>query len=133
MSEHGGAMEWDEGYCPYCGSWPAFVELAGGRPTLRCSFCALGWQLRSHRCLYCASADHHFVRAAPEGQSRNHIELCASCGHYTKVIEVGEPTPFPLLAIEDLATMDLDRAAMDKQYQRPDLPDLDAIEPLRSC
>ena len=133
MNDRSGPLEWEGGYCPFCGSWPAFIELAADARTLRCSFCALGWQLHSHRCLYCTNSDDRFVRAAPEGQSRNHLELCASCGHYTKVIEVGEPTPFPLIAIEDLATMELDRAAMEKEYQRPDLPDLDAIEPLRSC
>jgi hypothetical protein len=133
MSEHGRLLEWAEGYCPFCGSWPAFIELAEGTRTLRCSFCALGWQLDAHRCLYCANGDAGFVRASPEGRTRSYLELCARCGYYTKVIEVGTPTPFPLIAIEDLATMPLDEAAMDKAYQRPDLPDLDAIEPLRSC
>ena len=36
-----------------------------------------------------------------------------------------DPTPFPLLAIEDLASMDLDRGAMKRDYRRPELFDLD--------
>ena len=59
------------------------------------------------------------------------IELCAKCGSYTKVISVDEATPFPLLAIEDLATMDLDGAAMERGYRRPELYDFDSIEPLK--
>ena len=45
------------------------------------------------------------------------------------MIDVQEPTPFPLLAIADLATIELDQGAMDRGYRRPELFDLDAIEP----
>ena len=38
---------WDRGYCPFCGSWPVFIESTGGTRTLRCSYCALGWSLQS--------------------------------------------------------------------------------------
>jgi hypothetical protein len=48
------------------------------------------------------------------------------------VVEVETPTPFPLLAIEDLATMSLDRGAMERGYRRPELIDLDAIEPRKT-
>jgi hypothetical protein len=44
------------------------------------------------------------------------------------VIAVSAPTPFPLLAIQDLATMTLDEGAMNRGYRRPELFDLDAIE-----
>ena len=54
------------------------------------------------------------------------------CANYTKVIESAAPAAFPLLAIEDLATMDLDEGAMQRGYRRPDLVDLDSIEPLTS-
>jgi hypothetical protein len=68
--------------------------------------------------------------AAPDmSQPGRCVELCAGCGGYTKVTGAASLTPFPLLAIEDLATMDLDEAAMNRGYQRPDLVDLDAIDP----
>jgi hypothetical protein len=57
------------------------------------------------------------------------LELCGACGNYTKVFDAASPTPFPLIAIEDIATMDLDEGAMSRKYQRPDLFDLDAIDP----
>jgi hypothetical protein len=40
------------------------------------------------------------------------------------VIEVTALTPFPLIAIEDLATSDLDRGAMERGYGRPKMVDL---------
>lgn len=122
--------DWDRGYCPCCGSWPAFIEVASGSRRLRCSFCAASWPLTSERCVYCANAGSDFVTAAPD-LSRKHrrIELCGTCGNYTKVIETAAPTPFPLLAIEDLASVDLDQGAMTREYGRPKLFDLDAIDP----
>src|SRR2546426_6044324 len=36
---------WNRGYCPACGSWPALAEVVGGRRVLRCSFCAVAWEL----------------------------------------------------------------------------------------
>jgi len=121
---------WDRGYCPFCGSWPAYIEAQDAARVLRCSYCALGWSLQSHRCIYCAHAGENFVAAAPDvNQPERRVELCGACGGYTKVIETAEPTPFPLVAIEDLATMDLDRGAMERGYRRPELVNLDAIEP----
>ena len=73
------------------------------------------------------------MQASPGASDQaRYLELCSACGSYTKVIRVADETPFPLLAIEDLGTMDLDEAAMQRGYSRPDLVDLDAIEPLAS-
>jgi hypothetical protein len=125
-----GVHDWDRGYCPCCGSWPALVELLNGARVLRCSFCAASWELQSHRCIYCGNADTRFVAAAPDmAHQDRRLELCGGCGSYTKVIEVSSLTPFPLVAIEDLATIDLDEGAMGREYGRPRLFDLDAIDP----
>ena len=124
---------WNRGYCPLCGSWPAFIEGMSGDLVLRCSYCALGWSLTPHRCVYCGNADDTFVSAAPDlAHPARRVELCGRCSGYTKVIDVGEPTPFPLLAIADLATIDLDQGSMDRGYRRPELFDLDTIEPRTS-
>jgi formate dehydrogenase maturation protein FdhE len=123
---------WDHGYCPCCGSWPAFIEAQPGSRSLRCSFCAFAWDLQSHRCIYCGNSGKDFVSATPDASRQRHLELCAQCGNYTKVIEVPEPTPFPLLAIEDLASMDLDQGAMGREYRRPELCDLNSVEPFKS-
>ena len=119
--------------CPFCGSWPAFIEAQGGKRALRCSYCALEWAPASNSCVYCGNAGSDFVAAAPDVQQpQRRVELCRRCSGYTKVIEVEDPTPFPLLAIEDLATLSLDRGAMERGYRRPELFDLDTIEPRTS-
>jgi hypothetical protein len=115
---------WDRGCCPACGSWPAIIEDAAGHG-LRCSFCAAQWRLSSYRCLYCGNDNERFITAAPNPeQPGRRLQLCGECGGYVKVLETGTPAEFPLVAIEDLASMDLDMVAMERKYLRPPLPEI---------
>jgi FdhE protein len=118
---------WDRGYCPACGSWPAFAELSGGVRRLRCSFCAAAWQPSVCRCVYCAEEGEAFSLAAPEEERPAwRLELCAACGGYLKSIEAAAPIRYPLLAVDDMETTALDIVAMNRGYGRPPLPDFGA-------
>jgi FdhE protein len=114
--------EWDRGYCPACGSWPAMAEVVGGHRVLRCSFCAAGWELPRYACVYCGEDGGPFVTAAPDQERKDRrVEVCSACGGYLKTVDTFVLSPFPLLSIADLETMDLDMAAMEHGYQRPAL------------
>jgi FdhE protein len=114
---------WTRGYCPMCGSWPALAETAERR-TLRCSFCALAWDLPTYGCVYCGDQSAAFVTAAPDLERKDRrLELCKSCGGYMKTVDVAALTPFPLLPVADLETMDLDMAAMERGFGRPQMKD----------
>ena len=116
---------WDRGYCPACGSWPAIAEVVGGRHALRCSFCAASWEVSSYRCIYCSNDSDAFVTAAPNAEDAGRrLQMCNACGGYLKVLDLTAPTEFPLVAIEDLASMDLDMAAIERKYMRPALPEI---------
>jgi FdhE protein len=111
---------WRQGYCPVCGSWPALVETMAEARILRCSFCALAWSLDDAGCLYCGEAGPAFNRSCPDpARQDRRLESCGRCKSYVKAIDVDELAPFPLLAIADLETMDLDVLAMQQGFQRP--------------
>jgi FdhE protein len=111
---------WSHGYCPLCGSWPALAEVVEGHRILRCSFCALAWELSTYGCIHCGNRSSTFVTTAPNGDRIDRrLEACRHCGGYLKTADVPEPSPFPLLAIADLETMELDLMAMEKGYSRP--------------
>jgi FdhE protein len=113
---------WTHGYCAACGSWPALAEAVGGHRLLRCSFCATAWELPTYACVYCGEAGERFVTAAPDQERTDRrLEVCSACGSYLKTVETAEASPFPLLAVADLETMDLDVAAMNHGYARPPL------------
>lgn len=114
--------EWNRGYCPACGSWPAMAEVVEGHRILRCSFCAAAWELTTYACVYCGEEGEGFVTAAPDEERKDRrVEVCSACGSYLKTVDTPALSPFPLLSIADLETMDLDMAAMDRGYVRPPL------------
>ena len=121
---HDALNKWDLGFCPICASWPAIVEVTGDH-FLRCSFCATSWQLSNYRCLYCNNDGENFITAAPDPeQPGRRLQMCGECGGYVKVLAVEIPSVFPLLAIDDLASMDLDLLAIERKYVRPVLPEI---------
>jgi FdhE protein len=115
---------WNHGFCPACGSWPAIAEVVSGRRGLRCSFCAYAWEMHGARCIYCGESGEPFTAAAanPQREDRR-LELCSACRSYMKSVDVPEWSPFPLIAIADLETMDLDMAAIERGFSRPPLKD----------
>jgi FdhE protein len=113
---------WNRGYCPACGSWPAVAEVVAGHRVMRCSFCAVGWELTTYACIYCDESGEKFVTAAPDQERKDRrLEVCSACGGYLKTIDMTELSPFPLLSISDIETTDLDVAAMEHGYARPAL------------
>jgi FdhE protein len=125
--------EWNKGYCPACGSWPAVAEVVEGHRLLRCAFCAATWERTIYACVYCDEQGDAFITAAPdEERNDRRTELCQSCGAYLKAIDTTEISPFPLVAIADMETMDLDLAAMDHHYGRPPLKEFRAGAKLKA-
>jgi FdhE protein len=110
---------WSRGTCLACGSWPALAEFFFGERLHRCAYCAAAWRIESRGCTYCGEHGEHF-RTIPidRGHPGKRLEVCRRCGGYLKTIDVASPAPFPLLAIEDFATADLDRAAAAHGFSR---------------
>lgn len=110
---------WDHGYCPACGSWPALAEFFFGERLLRCAFCACTWRQALDQCAFCHERGENFATVVPDReQPGRRIELCRACGGFLKTLDVELVTPFPLVAIEDLASSDLDQAALHHGFKR---------------
>jgi len=121
---HTALHEWTHGYCPACGSWPALAEVVSSHRLLRCSFCAAAWEMSNYACVYCAEEGEAFVTAAPDQERIDRrLEVCGNCAGYLKTVDLSSVSPFPLVAIADLETMDLDAAAMEHNYSRPPAKD----------
>jgi FdhE protein len=72
--------------------------------------------------VYCEENGEPFITAAPDEERKDRrVEVCGACSGYFKTVDVRGLSPFPLLAIADLETMDLDVAAMERGYGRPPL------------
>ncbi len=123
-----GLRRWNRGYCPACGSWPAFSEEVDDVQLLRCSFCGHGWPV-GPGCGYCggAPANVTWLKEAPSAPRR--AQVCGACGGYLKHLELQTRTPFELLPVEDLASTPVDLLAAGHGHGRPPLPEFG--EPLR--
>ncbi|MDQ3810836.1 MAG: formate dehydrogenase accessory protein FdhE, partial [Chloroflexota bacterium] len=55
-----------------------------------------------------------------EGEMRFRITVCEHCQGYLKVGNAFDPPPPELLGLDDLASVHLDVAAIERGYRRPD-------------
>ena len=115
---------WIEGYCPVCGAWPAFAEVRGIERSryLRCGRCGGGWQAQCLSCLYCGITDHEeLVSLVPEKNGSNAvIDACKRCLGYVKTFTTLQGSPPAKVMVDDLASVDLDIAALEQGCRRPE-------------
>jgi FdhE protein len=115
---------WTHGYCPVCGSWPAFAEVRGieRRRYYRCGRCGGEWHANALSCAYCATSNHNdLVALVPGngGSSRGAIDACRRCLGYVKTLTTLQGCAPGAVMLEDLATVALDVAALEQGYVRP--------------
>jgi FdhE protein len=114
--------DWSEGYCLVCGAWPALAETRGIERNryLRCGRCGGEWQAHILRCGYCGTNDHeHFTTLVPEKAGSTAIEACTRCHGYVKTFTRLQGCPPASVLLEDLASVELDVAALAQGYKRP--------------
>jgi FdhE protein len=115
---------WVEGYCPVCGSWPAFAEVRGIERSraFRCARCGGQWHARVLSCPYCTEGSHdEHVSLVPEngGAHRGVIDACKRCSGYVKTFTMLQGCQPDTVMLEDLATVHFDVAALEQGYTRP--------------
>jgi FdhE protein len=114
---------WVEGYCPLCAAWPAFAEVRGIERSryFRCGRCGGEWHARALRCPYCDTSDHDQLATlmAENGGSNAAIDACLHCHGYVKTFTRLQGCAPDTVMVEDLASVDLDVAALEHGYARP--------------
>jgi FdhE protein len=117
---------WKRGTCYVCGALPVFGELQGNGQALhlRCGLCGADWEHSRLACVHCGNDDHRSREYLfPEGRhDLAHVEACARCRTYLKIIPAFAPNPVDMLSVEDLATVHLDAAARERGYRRTTTP-----------
>lgn len=116
-------VPWARGFCPICGAWPAAAERRGlaRERRLRCGRCGADWAAIAFWCPYCEHGQHRELGSlVPEedGEARQ-VDICCRCQGYVKSIATlrgWSPAEVPVI---DLATADLDVAAVEQGYRRP--------------
>jgi FdhE protein len=110
-------------WCPTCGAWAALAEARGleRERRLRCARCGGDWRTEWLTCPYCGIDDHTRLASLvgdATGESRK-IEACRECTAYVKTVTTLAAADASTLRLLDLATVDLDLAALERGFTRP--------------
>jgi FdhE protein len=117
--------DWKRGYCPMCGAWPGLTELrmAEQHRYLRCLRCGAAWPSRRLLCVFCGNDDHRSLGYLQgQREPRFRVEVCERCKAYLKAMNAFESSAPEYLLLDDLASVHLDIAALERGYARPQEP-----------
>ena len=111
------------GWCPICAAWATLTESRGleGARRLRCGRCGAEWAAHWLRCPFCGTDEHARLRglaSATTSESRR-ADGCAACGAWVKTIATLGACTVAEVRLLDLATVELDVAALERGWKRP--------------
>lgn len=118
-------IQWKEGYCPVCGSFPSvgclgrpdpdqseFAKGGGGHKYLHCSLCGYDWRFRRGTCPGCSNEEPGAIEYMRSPQATwERIELCRKCNTYVGNVDLRETSENPNLDAAALGMMYLDMVA----------------------
>jgi formate dehydrogenase maturation protein FdhE len=117
--------DWSQRFCHVCGALPALVEVVGLERArhLRCARCGAGWKANVLLCPFCDERDHarlgSLMPDGPQGQIC-WVETCQTCSSYIKARAALRGAALEHVLIEDARTLELDIAAAERGFQKPD-------------
>lgn len=108
---------WHHGHCPFCGWEPDFAVITPAADRrLVCGRCLAQWLFDSLTCPFCANDDRALITSFATRDGRYRVYACDVCKRYLKAFD-GRNTARPvLLAVDTIATLPLDAAAMQRGY-----------------
>ena len=87
---------------------------------LRCGRCGGAWHSQILHCAYCANTNHdELATLSPENPgTTGSVDACKRCRGYVKLFTRLQGCPPAQVILEDLASVDLDVAALEQGYTR---------------
>jgi hypothetical protein len=108
---------WGHAHCPFC-AWEAefAVILPSGDRQLVCGRCSALWPFAAFTCPFCANDDRSRVTSFTTRDGRYRVYGCDSCRRYLKAYDARNAARPVLIAVDTIATLPLDAAAMQRGY-----------------
>jgi hypothetical protein len=109
--------EWGRAHCPFCGWEPEFaVIVPSGDRHLICGRCSGVWPFASFTCPFCANDNRSRVTSFTTRDNRYRVYGCDVCHRYIKAYDARNASRPVLVAVDTIATLPLDAAAMQRGY-----------------
>jgi Protein involved in formate dehydrogenase formation len=110
--------EWRQPSCPLCGGEPEFAYInPAAERLLICGRCTGQWHYDAIACPYCENMDRKQITSFTSRDGRYRIYACDVCHRYLKAFDGRDGSRPVLLAVDSIATLPLDAAAIQRGYQ----------------
>ena len=110
--------DWTRGYCPVCGGEPdlAVITPAAER-LLICSRCLARWRFDQIMCPFCRNEERSRITSFTSRDGRYRLSGCDVCERYLKAYDARNASRPVMPAVDSVATLPLDAAAMQRGYK----------------
>jgi FdhE protein len=110
--------DWRQPSCPLCGGEPEFAYInPAAERLLICGRCTGQWHYDAIACPYCENKDRSQITSFTSRDGRYRIYACDMCRRYLKAFDGRDGSRPVLLAVDSIATLPLDAAAIQRGYQ----------------
>lgn len=109
---------WQRGACPLCAGEPELAVItASAERLLICGRCAARWPFPQITCPFCLNADRGRITSFASRDGQYRLSACDECERYLKAFD-SRNSPRPVMpAVDAVATLPLDAAAIQKGYR----------------
>jgi FdhE protein len=108
---------WHFGHCPFCGWEPDFAVITPSADRrLICGRCLAQWAYGSLTCPFCSNDDRTQITSFATRDGRYRVYACDVCRRYLKAYDGRNASRPVMIAVDTIATLPLDAAAMQRGY-----------------
>jgi hypothetical protein len=108
---------WRHGHCPICGWEPDFAVITpSAERRLICGRCLGQWGFDALTCPFCANDDRKRITSFATRDGRYRVYACDVCKRYLKAYDARNASRPVMVAVDSIATLPLDAAAMQRGY-----------------
>ena len=109
--------DWGQPCCPLCGGEPEFAYInPAAERLLICGRCTGQWRYDAITCPYCENSDRSRITSFTSRDQRYRIYACDVCHRYLKAFDGRDGSRPAMLAVDSIATLPLDAAAIQRGY-----------------
>jgi formate dehydrogenase maturation protein FdhE len=118
LSQKTDLSNWSRGHCPYCGWEPDLAVITPSADRrLICGRCSAQWPFASITCPFCMNADRSRITSFATRDGRYRVYACDVCHRYLKAYDGRNAARPVMIAVDTIATLPLDAAAMQRGYR----------------
>lgn len=110
--------QWRQPFCPLCGGEPEFAVITPAADrVLICGRCTGHWTFDPLACPFCQNGDRALITSFASRDGKYRIYACDVCRRYLKAFDARRTRRPVSLAVDSVATLPLDAAAIQKGYR----------------